>query len=59
MSSPAARASRTLSQAAAQLEQLLQHNHKPADLRDVVDQAYDACGLLMQAASDLECGVET
>ena len=57
----AARASTTLSRAAADLEAMLQSDRgpEPRELRRLVGALYDAAGMLMQSASDIEQGVES
>lgn len=54
----AERASRTVTKAATDLEQLLQRERgpEPHELRDFVGVLYDAAGMLMQAADDIEMG---
>lgn len=57
MSRIATQASRSLSKAAADLEQILQRDHEPAELRAIVDRVFDATAALMQAAGDIEAGL--
>lgn len=57
--SSADRASHTLTRAARDLEQQLQHDRgpEPRELRRIVDTLYDACGQLLQVAGDIESGL--
>jgi hypothetical protein len=55
----AERASRTVTKAVTDLEQLLQRGPEPHELRNLAGVLYDAAGQLMQAADDVETGVES
>jgi hypothetical protein len=59
--SSAGQAARTITRAAADLEQLLQRDRgpEPRELRAITDLLYDATAALLTAAGDIEAGIES
>lgn len=55
--SNADQAARTVAKASTDLQATLEHGPEPRQLRQVVDDLYDACAMIMQLAGDIEAGL--